>query len=190
MLNPALADADRAMLLVIDVQTKLLPSIEEYEEVQAAIEYLLRGADIFELPVLATEQYPQGIGPTVDPVARLLSERKVDVLEKSTFSCCGDQAFREALREVDRPQVIVCGIEAHVCVQQTTLDLLSLGHQVYVCADAVGSRRGLDLDLGLSRMQQAGAVVTTTESLLFELCVECKSPRFKRLLDLVKSADR
>jgi len=187
MLNAALADADRAMLLVIDVQEKLLPFIESHEEVRGGIEYLLRGAGIFELPVLATEQYPRGIGPTVAPVADLLRQREAPVLEKDTFSACGDEAVREALRSIDRPQVIVCGIEAHVCVQQSVLDLLSLGHQAFVCADTVGSRSELDLDLGLARMQQAGAVVTTAESLLFELCGNCKSPRFKPLLELVKS---
>ena len=187
MLNTALADADRAMVLVIDVQSKLLPFIEDNDEVLAGVEFLLRGAAIFDLPVLATEQYPKGIGPTVPSVADLLRERDVAVLVKSTFSACGDEPVRQALRDIDRPQTIVCGIEAHVCVQQTVLDLLSLGHQVFVCADAVGSRRGLDLDLALSRMQREGAVLTTAEALLFELCVDCTSSRFKQLLELVKS---
>ncbi len=186
MLNAARVAADQAMVLVIDVQAKLLPLIEDHQEVSAGVQRLLHGAAIFETPVLATEQYPSGIGSTVGPVAKLLAELDATVLAKSTFSCCGDEQVRQALRTVDRPQVLVCGIEAHVCVQQTVLDLLSLDYQVFVCADAVGSRRGLDLDLGLARMQQAGAVVTTVESVLFELCEACDSPRFKRLLELVK----
>ena len=188
MLNPNRLDADRAMLLVIDVQTKLLPLIEGHEEVVAGIRQLLRGAAIFDLPVLATEQYPKGIGRTVEPVAELYRGGQVPVLEKTAFSCCGDEDVGQALREIDRPQIIACGIEAHVCVQQTVLDLLAMDHQVWVCADAVGSRRGLDLDLGLSRMQQAGAAVTTVEAVLFELCEACDAPKFKQLLELVKES--
>lgn len=187
MLNALRLDADRAMVLVIDVQEKLLPLIEDHVEVLAAVGHLLRGVGIFKLPVLATEQYPQGIGSTVEPVAGLLSALEAPVLNKSTFSCCGDEPFREALRQVDRPQVILCGIEGHVCVLQTTLDLLAMDYQVFVCADAVGSRRGLDLDLGLSRMQQFGAAVTTVEAVLFELCERCDSPAFKQLLEIIKS---
>jgi len=189
MLNPARIDADRAMVLVIDVQTKLLPLIEDRELVEAAIGQLLAGASLFETPVLATEQYPKGIGPTTASVGALLTSLDAPILEKSTFSCCGDEAFRQACRRIDRPQIVVCGIEAHVCVQQTTLDLLSLGHQVFVCGDAVGSRRGLDLDLGLARMQQAGGVITTVESVLFELCEACDVPKFKPMLEIIKQQE-
>ncbi|MFQ5490167.1 MAG: hydrolase [Phycisphaerae bacterium] len=187
MLNALRLDADRAMLLVIDVQEKLVPLIDAHDEVVASIGQLLRGVRVFELPVLATEQYPKGIGSTIEPVAKLLGEVGAAVLSKATFSCCGDEPFREALRRMDRPEVILCGIEAHVCVQQTALDLLSMDYQVFVCADAVGSRRGLDLDLGLARVQQAGAAVTTVEAVLFELCERCDSPRFKQLLEIIKS---
>ena len=187
MLNALRLDADRAMVLVIDVQEKLVPLVEDHNQVVAAIGQLLRGVGIFKLPVLATEQYPEGIGSTVEPVAGLLGALDAPVLSKSTFSCCGDGPFSEALRRVDRPQVIVCGIEGHVCVLQTTLDLLAMDYEVFVCADAVGSRRGLDLDLGLSRMQQVGAAVTTVEAVLFELCERCDGPAFKQLLDIIKS---
>jgi len=189
MLNALRLDADQAMLLVIDVQSKLLPLIEGRQEVTFQIQQLLRGVRIFDLPVLATEQYPEGIGSTVPPVAELLTGSSAPVLEKDAFSACGDDQVREALRRIDRPQVIVCGIEAHVCVLQTTLDLVSMDHRVYICADAVGSRRRLDWQWGLSRMQQAGAVVTTTESALFELCERCRTARFKQLLGLIKASD-
>ncbi|HUU83672.1 MAG TPA: hydrolase [Phycisphaerae bacterium] len=190
MLNALRLDTDRAMLLVIDVQSGLLPAIVEHESVLAATRQLLRAARLFELPVLATEQYPKGIGPTDASVAELIQQTDAPVLEKSTFSACDDEPVREALRRIDRPQIVLCGIEAHVCVQQTALDLVSLGHQVYVCADAVGSRRMLDRDVSLQRMRQAGAIVTTSESVLFELCVECGTARFKELLELVKAADQ
>ena len=189
MLNALRLDADLAMLLVIDVQAKLLPAIQDRDDVSFNVQQLLRGSRVFELPVLATEQYPKGIGPTVPPVAELLARREATVIEKSTFSACGDEQLREALRRIDRPEVILCGIEAHVCVLQSALDLVSMDHRVYVCADAVGSRRRLDRQWGLSRMQQAGVAVTTTEAVLFELCERCGTPRFKELLDLIKAAD-
>ncbi len=188
MLNALRLDAEQAMLLVIDVQTKLLPAIDRHEDVSFNVQQLLRGADIFELPVLATEQYPQGIGPTVEPVAELLAGLRAQVVEKNTFSVCGAPAVREALTAIDRPEVIVCGIEAHVCVLQTALDLVSLGYRVYVCADAVGAQHRLDYQWSLSRMQQAGAVVTTAEAALFELAGECRTPRFKRLLECIKAS--
>ena len=188
MLNAARLDVDQAMLLVIDLQEKLLPAIKKHDDVLFQAQQLLRGAAIFELPVLATEQYPQGIGPTVPPVAELLAEREAAVLAKEAFSVCGDEAVRQALRRIDRPQVILCGIEAHVCVLQTALDLVSMDYRVFVCADAVGSQRKLDWKWSLSRMQQAGATVTTTEAALFELAERCNTPRFKRLLELIKAS--
>ena len=190
MLNALRLDADRAMLLVIDVQTKLLPAIDTHKSVLAAVRQLLRAARLFELPVLATEQYPKGIGRTEASVAGLIQESGGPVLEKSTFSACDDEGVRQALRRIDRPQVLLCGIEAHVCVQQTALDLVSMDHDVYVCADAVGSRRSLDRAVSLERMRQAGVAVTTSESVLFELCVECRSARFKKLIELIKAADQ
>jgi isochorismate hydrolase len=189
MLNPSRLDADQAMLLIIDMQAKLLPLIDDDQEVAFQTEQLLRGAGIFNLPVLATEQYPQGIGSTVASVAELLAGVEATVLEKDAFSACGDDQVRGALRRIDRPQVIVCGIEAHVCVLQTALDLVSMDHGVFVCADAIGSRRRLDWEWGLARMQQAGAAVTTTEAVLFELCERCRSDRFKQLLELIKASD-
>ena len=186
MLNALRLDADLAMLLVIDVQIKLLPAIENQDQVLVGTRQLLDGAKLFQIPTLATEQYPKGIGATEESVAGLLEELKTPVLEKDTFSACGEETVRRALRKIDRPQIIVCGIETHVCVLQTALDLLSMDHRVYVCADAVGSRSDLDRQTALARMRQAGAVVTTAESVLFELCGNCKSPRFKQLLELVK----
>ena len=186
MLNALRLDADRAMLLVIDVQAKLLPYIDGVEEMLAAVVQLIRGARIFELPALATVQYTKGLGATHAAVERLLGEFGIDTLEKASFSTCGDEAVRERLRRIDRPQIVITGIEAHVCVQQSVLDLVSMGYQVFVCADAVGSRRSLDRETALVRMRACGAAVTTVESALFELCTDSGTERFKRLLDVVK----
>jgi nicotinamidase-related amidase len=186
MLNAMKPDVDRAMLLVMDLQTKLLPHIDGAREILAAADRLVRGARLFQLPILATCQYVKGLGPLDDHVRRPLEAASVRALEKVTFSACADEAIKHRLIEIDRPQAVVTGIEAHICVQQTVLDLLSMDYAVYVCADAVGSRHELDLDIGLARMQQAGAAVTTVETVLFELCHVSGTDRFKKLLEIVK----
>lgn len=187
MLNAIRLDVDRAMLLVIDVQEKLLPLIDGHERVVDALNRLIRGAGLFALPVVVTEQYPEGIGPTDKRLTAALDAADPTTLTKMSFSCCGDDAIRDELRRLDREQIIVCGIETHVCVQQTVLDLLSMDYHASVCADAVGSRDRLDYKMALHRMRQMGAAVTTVESVLFELCVECGTERFKSMLELIKT---
>jgi len=187
MLRPDQLDVDRAMVLVIDVQTKLLPSIIGGDLVIAAGRRLLDGAGVFELPVLATEQYPKGLGPTHPTIREALANRRARVLEKPTFSAWADANVREALLALDRPQIIVTGIETHVCVQQTTLDLRSRDYDVFVCADAAGSRGRTDHEVALDRMRQAGVLVTTVESVLFELCQRCDTAQFKAMLDVIKA---
>ncbi len=187
MLRADRLDVDRAMVLVIDIQTALLPAIRNGEQVVQAGRKLLEGVRAFGMPVLATEQYPKGIGATVEPVAQCLDACKAPVLEKLTFSSCGEEPVREAIRKIDRPQIIVIGIEAHVCVQQTVLDLLTMDYDVFVCADAVGSRGRTDCERALLRMQHAGALITTVESALFELCERCGTERFKGLLGVIKA---
>jgi isochorismate hydrolase len=189
VLNAERLDTDRAMLLVIDVQEKLLPLIDGWQPMLEAMRLLVRGTGLFEVPVLASEQYPKGIGRTVGELATELGRVQSDVETKTAFSVCGDKALRVRIREMDRDQIIVCGIEAHVCVQQTTLDLLVQDYQVFVCADAIGSRRKLDYEMAVARMRQAGAAVTTVESVLFDLCVRCDAPKFKRMIELIKSRD-
>ncbi len=180
---------DQAMLLVIDVQTKLLPHVEDHEQTVAAIATLLQAAPILGVPVMATVQYVKGLGPTEDRLADLLQQQGIEQIEKAAFSVCCDGPIRLRLAEMNRSQAIVAGIEAHVCVEQTVLDLLASGVQPFVCVDAVSSRYGLDLDVSLNRMQAAGAVITTVEAVLFELCNISGTPEFKELLKLVKSFD-
>ena len=185
---------DRAILLVIDIQQKLLPLVQRCRAVLAASCQMLRGAGIFDLPILVTEQYPEGIGPTHADVLALLGKghnqdqgRFVKTLAKSAFSACGDDAFCQALSELGRRQVIIVGIETHVCVQSVTLDLLAMGYDVYVCADAVSSRGPIDHEVAMQRMREAGARITTVESVLFELCDRSDDPQFKRMLKVIKS---
>jgi isochorismate hydrolase len=188
MLRADRLDADRAMVLVIDIQEKLIPFIRHKERVLEAAARLLKGTRVFGLPVLATEQYPKGIGPTVPLIKTLLDENGAPIIEKAAFSSCGEETVREALRAIDRPQVLIVGIECHVCVQQTALDLIAMDYQVFVCADGAGSRGRADYERALLRMQHAGAAVTTVESALFELCERSGTESFRALLEVIKSS--
>lgn len=187
MLRHNTLQPDRAMLLVIDVQDKLLPMIRHRERVVAMTCKLLKGLAVFEVPVLVTEQYPKGLGRTDANVLSALSATNHSVLEKPSFSACGTDPVRSAMNKLDRPQVIIAGIEAHVCVQQTTLDLCAMDYDVFVCTDAIGSRGKLDYECSLDRMRHAGAAVTTVESVLFELCHRCDAPQFKSMLEVIKA---
>jgi len=174
---------ENTVLLVVDVQDKLLPAIFENEAVVEAARRMIEAAKVFALPILAAEQYPQGLGPMCRVLREALGDRRP--VEKIRFSACVE-GITDALRELGRPNALVVGIETHVCVQQTTLDLLRLGYTPYVCADAVGSRRPFDRDTSLARMRQAGAVVTTTESATFELLGEAANETFRKILAIVK----
>ena len=187
MLRANQLDVNRAFVLVIDLQETLLPAIRHGKHVIQAAKKLLDAVRVFELPVIATEQYPKGLGATDKMIRQCLDESRATLFEKPTFSACGEPPIREAILAVDRPQIIVAGIEAHVCVQQTVLDLVTRDYDVYVCADAVGSRAKLDYKHALARMRQEGAWVTTVESVLFELCNRCDTERFKAMLEVIKA---
>lgn len=174
-------DAAGAALLVIDLQEKLLPAMHEAEACLAAASKLIAAADVLAVPVLATEQYPAGLGPTCSSIRSLLSNRAPH--EKLCFTACVDPVMAQLQA---RTQVIITGIEAHVCVQQSVLDLLRSGFGVWVCADGVTSRRPLDKQVALERMRQAGAVVTTAESAIFELLGRAGTDQFKQILKIVK----
>ena len=182
--SPELMSADDTGLLVVDVQGKLVELIDGHERVVWNIRRLVDGAKLLGLPILATEQYPKGLGPTTPALAPLLDR----IYEKTAFSVSGCGELCEALRTSDLRKWLVCGIEAHVCVQQSVLDLLAEGFAIYVAADAVGSRAKFDCDTALRRMESSGATVTTTESALFEWCEDSKSPKFKQISQLIREA--
>ena len=173
-------------LLVVDVQEKLVPAITDHQRVVFNTRRLVDGAKILDVPVVATEQYPKGLGPTVAELA----ERLGSIPEKLTFSCCGCPEIFADLRAKGIHKILVAGIETHVCVQQTVLDLLGDGWRVYVAVDAVGSRYAVDRDTALRRMDSAGAVLTTTEAALFEWCQEAGTERFKAISRLVREEVR
>ncbi|NLF68138.1 MAG: hydrolase [Candidatus Anammoximicrobium sp.] len=180
--SPELMSRDDTALLVIDMQERLLPSIRNASRVIWNVRRLIDGARLLGLEIAATEQYPKGLGPTV----AVLAERLGAIPAKLTFSCgeCGGIFRRWA--EQGRPKALVVGVETHVCVQQTVLDLLGDGFRVYVPVDAVGSRFELDYQTALRRMNSAGATLTTTEAALFEWCEVAGTPEFKQISQLAR----
>jgi nicotinamidase-related amidase len=174
-------DPERATLVVIDVQEAFRKAVPTFDEVAATTATLVRGAAAIGVPIIATEQYPQGLGATVPEVAERLPS-DVDPLDKVRFSAV--EADRFDLE--DRDQAILCGVETHVCVMQTALDLLDRGVEVQVAADAVGSRIDENRRIGLDRMERAGATVTSVETALFELLGGSDAPAFKEVQALVK----
>lgn len=179
-----LLSADRSALLVIDIQERLLPAVQEPDRVVARTRILLQAAAALAIPAFASEQYSKGIGPTAAPVAELLPDSAR--IEKITFSCAGEPAVMAALNAAGRDQIVLCGIESHVCVLQTALALRALGREVYVVADAVSSRSPRDIDLALARMAQGGVHVVSTEMAVFEWMGRAGTPTFKTLSALIK----
>jgi nicotinamidase-related amidase len=169
-------------LLVVDMQERLLRVLPDAQRLVWNVRRLLDGARLLEIPFAASEQYPQGLGPTV----ALLRERLGEIPAKLTFSCGGLPTLFDRFRTQDIDKLLVVGIETHVCVQQTALDLLASGFRVYVAIDAVGSRHELDYQTALRRLESAGAVLTTTEAALFEWCDQAGTPEFKQISALVR----
>ncbi len=176
--------ADRSALLVIDVQVRLLPVIHERRRVLDNVRRLLSGAAIFDVPVLVSEQYPKGLGPTSEELGPL--PEQTTVREKTAFSCVRDEGWWTAFGGLERPQAVIVGIEAHVCVLQTAIDLLGRACQVFVVADAMSSRTPDNHALALDRMRQEGARVVGTEMVLFEWAERADTDRFKQMSQLVK----
>ena len=176
-----MSPADTA-LLVIDVQEKLVPLIPDAETLIRNIGFLIDGASVMEMPVLATEQYPKGLGTTVPVLKNRLSE----IPAKTAFSSCAAPRITEALERDARVKVVLAGMETHVCVLQTALDLLGRGRRVYVAADAVSSRYRVDHDYALRRMEQAGAILVTAETAVFEWVGSSGTPQFREISRLVQ----
>jgi nicotinamidase-related amidase len=176
--------ARHGALLVVDLQERLLAAMHDRDLVVASTVRLIRGARELGLPVWATEQYPRGLGPTVTPVAALIAERPA----KLSFQCCAVPQLLEQLYGRHIRHVTVAGLEAHVCVAQTALELMDLGFRVQVPADAVTSRNRMDWEFALRRLEHAGAVVSTSEAILFEWLETADRPAFKMIGEMVKAA--
>ena len=177
-------EVNSSVLLVIDVQEKLFRVTHQKEKLLDNLQRLIKGIKVLEVPIIATEQYPQGLGPTVKEVAALLGG--VKPIAKTSFSCCGDKAFIKEFQKLRRQQVLLAGIESHVCVYQTAADLINAGWEVYAVSDTIGSRTKENNDIGLRMMEQMGARVTSTEAVLFELLKVAEGEKFKAISQIVK----
>jgi nicotinamidase-related amidase len=176
-----LMTAKGAVLLLIDLQERLMPAIDDTKTVLARAVRLAQAARLLDVPVRATEQYPAGLGPTVPELAGYPQA----VLAKTTFSAAEDPGF-SALLPASAGQIIVAGCEAHVCVLQTVLGLLGSGHSVLVAADATGSRDPADREVALARARQHGAQIVTSEMVLFEWLRDARHPKFREVQKLIK----
>jgi nicotinamidase-related amidase len=182
--HPALLDRKRAAMAVIDMQEAFAKIIPEFGELAERIALLVRAANLLKLPVIVTEQYPKGLGRTVQAIAQHLSP-DTEPIEKLSFSACGVREFDTRLRERHVEQVILCGIEAHICVSQTGHDLLQHGYQVHLLSDAVSTRLPRNREVAIKKLAKAGAVISSIEMALFELCL-AGTPEFKQMQALVK----
>ena len=176
--------AEKAVLLVIDVQGKLADLMHGKDDLIRHIAGLIRVADILNMPILFTEQAPLKIGTTIPAIAGSFNGRKP--IAKNSFSCCGEKEFMRQLKALYRKQVIVAGIEAHVCISQTVCDLLDQHYEVQVVSDAVSSRAEADKKCALKRMRAWGADVTSTEAVACELLRTSQHEKFKEIINLIK----
>ena len=170
--------------LVIDIQEKLFPFISGHESLALNAGILIKGLQALQVPIIVTEQYTRGLGPTIQPVQQLISNEQP--IEKLAFSCCDEPVFMKHLAALDKKFIIISGIESHVCVLQTTLDLLERNYVPVVVEDCISSRRLNDKILAVNRMRRSGAIITTYESILFELLRFSGTEEFKAISKLVK----
>ena len=179
-------EAERCALLVVDIQEKLLPPIFQKERLVRNSQLLIRLAGILKIPTLMTSQYAKGLGNVVQEVSSLLPD--VQAIDKHMFSCFGSDVFCSALKHVpgNRNTVLLCGMESHICVAQTALAALREGYLVHVASDAVSSRTEWNWKIGLERMRAAGAVISSTEMMIYELLRSSGAPAFKELLPHLK----
>ncbi|MBY0545693.1 MAG: hydrolase [Candidatus Obscuribacterales bacterium] len=184
MRHPRILDSKQAMLLIVDVQESFRKQLRDLDNLTRNITILAEAAKILKLPVVLTEQYPQGLGKTISEIAACLGEHKY--FEKTAFSCCQATGFLDMLDGLGRTQVIICGIEAHVCVNQTAHELMQHDYSVHVVSDAIASRNPKNKELGWEKMISSGAIPSAVEIALFEMLGESGTEQFKAVQRLVK----
>jgi len=180
-------EAEHCALVVIDIQQKLLPPIFQKEQLVRNAQLLIRAAGVLKIPALVSTQYAKGLGETVPEIAALLAG--TDAIDKTLFSCFGSDAFCAGLKRLpgQRNTLLLCGMESHICVMQTALGALRQGYLVQVASDAVSSRSEWNWKIGLERMRAAGAVISSTETMIYELMGSSSSAAFKELLPHLKT---
>jgi len=182
-----LLDRDQSVLVVVDIQERLLPAIHGREGLVPRVKLLAFGARTMGVPIILTEQYPKGLGPTVPELKEALGAPQP--LTKVEFSCASGPGFMAKLTAMGRKQVVLCGIESHVCMAQTTVELRGHGYKVWLATDAMGSRRLRDHESALRRLETGGAVLTTAEAVVFEWLRRAGTAEFKSVVGKVKEYD-
>lgn len=177
-------DTQTSCLVVIDLQGKLAHLMQERESLFAVTTTLVQSAQQLGVPIIWCQQCPDALGPTIEPLRALLAEETP--LNKSSFSCWANEPFRQCLAQLNRKQVVLCGIETHICVWQTAMDLLGQQYHVEVVSDGVSSRTAANRQLGLDRMRRAGIDITSLEMLLFEWLKDADHPSFRQIAKLIK----
>ena len=177
-------NVEDSLFCLVDVQERLYPHVTNKDEIEKNLLTLVKGLIVHDIPFIVNEQYKKGIGETIPSLRELVDS--YPHFEKTTFSCCKNESTMDAMKAANKKVVIVAGIETHVCVLQTCIDLLEAGLQPVLVTDCVTSRKQNDTDVAIQRLVQAGVIPTTYESLLFELTVNAKNPVFKEISSLVK----
>jgi nicotinamidase-related amidase len=184
MTHPHILNKSGSVLVVVDVQDKLLHAIHDWQAVLDNTVKMIKFAQVLNIPVIVTEQYPKGLGPTNAKVSELFEG--LNVLEKTVFSCFGAEGFKVELNKHAAKTLVLVGIETHICVLQTALVALAHGYQVHVLADAVGSRSPVNKEIGLAKIRQAGGIISAVEIALYEWLARSDCKEFKAILPLIK----
>ena len=185
MQHPNILELSRSALLIIDMQEAFRANMKQFKKFAERIAVAARGANELGLPIIVTEQYPKGLGHTASEIMAVLPN-EIEILEKTSFSSCGAQQFLDRLHEKQIKQVIVAGIESHICVNQTVHDLLTNNFQVHLLTDCITSRKQSDRKRALQKMQSSGAILSSVEMALFELMRDAKHEKFKAIQGLIK----
>ena len=185
MQHPNTLELTRSALAIIDMQSAFQSKIKDFDEVAERIALIVRATSLLKVPLVVTEQYPKGLGHTTEIIGNALPADQ-SIIEKTTFSSCGALPFLESLKARGTEQVLVCGIEAHICVNQTVHDLLANGYQVHLLTDCISSRKKSDRKTAVRKMKMSGAILSTVEMALFELLRDAKHEQFKAVQGLIK----
>lgn len=185
MPHPSLLDIDKAVLVVVDVQEAFRDVIPDFGGFVSRIATAIDGFQIMGVPVIITEQYPKGLGPTAEEL-RMVTDYWNSPIEKTAFSSCGAASFDAMIERLNRSQIVLCGIEAHICVNQTAHDLIERGYQVHLLGDCISSRFDYNRLAGLAKMARAGAIESSTEMALFEIMRDSKHEKFKEIQGLIR----
>lgn len=178
------ATRENSMLLIIDVQQAMLKVIDSWKRTARKVRQLIRSSDVFDIPILLTEQYTKGLGETLPELLKEIDSPQV--FQKEHFSACLEDNFIPTIQSYNRKKIVVVGMETHVCVLQTCLDLMTSGFQVHLVADAVASRSNENRDIAIDLMKQAGAVISSTEIVIFQWALRANTDDFRKILPIVK----